>query len=391
METEDFIPFAVEEEEEEVVESGTPPKKAKVQQQQRDKRTPVNLSLLRAKPCWLSAECARQHRYGHVIERLSREISDFCAWMMPTVEEEQARKACIRRVEEITTKLFPGSELKVFGSQETGLYLPTSDIDLVIFTTNAFIEKPPLKRLARAIDQAGIAEKGSIKTISKARVPIVKFQDHATGYPVDVSFNTETGTESAALIKKALATYPALQPLVILLKWFLEQRGLNEVFTGGLGSYSTMLLTWSFLQHHPLIMAGCIAPEQNLAVLLLDLLELYGRLFNYERVGISLLDGGRFFDKRDRGWTQANKPNLLCLEDPQSPDHDIGKSSFNWSAVRQSFEHALLVLLAALAEWESLERRRPHDAAQQSILASIVSIPDRIQRHRYFVQHTTNT
>ena len=46
--------------------------------------------------------------------------------------------------------------------------------------------------------------------------------------------------------------YPSLQYLVLVLKQFLLQRDLNEVFTGGISSYSLILLTVSFLQVCPL-------------------------------------------------------------------------------------------------------------------------------------------
>jgi len=42
--------------------------------------------------------------------------------------------------------------------------------------------------------------------------------------------------------------YPNLKYLVLVLKQFLLQRDLNEVFTGGISSYSLIYLTVSFLQ-----------------------------------------------------------------------------------------------------------------------------------------------
>lgn len=39
-----------------------------------------------------------------------------------------------------------------------------------------------------------------------------------------------------------------LPPLIFILKQFLLQRDLNEVFTGGIGSYSLTLMAISFLQ-----------------------------------------------------------------------------------------------------------------------------------------------
>ena len=41
---------------------------------------------------------------------------------------------------------------------------------------------------------------------------------------------------------------PPLRPLVLVLKFFLAQRGLNETFTGGVGSYMLQLMVVSFLQ-----------------------------------------------------------------------------------------------------------------------------------------------
>jgi len=42
--------------------------------------------------------------------------------------------------------------------------------------------------------------------------------------------------------------FPALHCLVLVLKQFLNQRDLNDVYTGGLGSYSLILLIVSFFQ-----------------------------------------------------------------------------------------------------------------------------------------------
>jgi non-canonical poly(A) RNA polymerase PAPD5/7 len=47
---------------------------------------------------------------------------------------------------------------------------------------------------------------------------------------------------------KAEGSGGALRPLVILLKTFLIQRKLNEVFTGGMGSYGLFVLVASFLK-----------------------------------------------------------------------------------------------------------------------------------------------
>ena len=49
-------------------------------------------------------------------------------------------------------------------------------------------------------------------------------------------------------LQEFMQEYPNLPYLVLVLKQFLLQRDLNEVFTGGISSYSLILLTVSFLQ-----------------------------------------------------------------------------------------------------------------------------------------------
>lgn len=58
------------------------------------------------------------------------------------------------------------------------------------------------------------------------------------------------GVKSAELIKSFMIKYPVLPKLVYVLKQFLLERDLNEVFTGGISSYSLILLCISFLQLH---------------------------------------------------------------------------------------------------------------------------------------------
>jgi len=58
----------------------------------------------------------------------------------------------------------------------------------------------------------------------------------------------QNGVRSAKLITDFKAKFPVLAPLVMVLKHFLLERDLNEVFTGGISSYSLILLTISFLQ-----------------------------------------------------------------------------------------------------------------------------------------------
>jgi DNA polymerase sigma len=199
----------------------------------------------------------------------------------------------------------------------------SSDIDLVILSNSmAYSDKVNvLHALANTIKRAGITSKVTI--IAKAKVPIVKFISTHGRFNVDISINQANGVISGQIINGFLSDPHcggmALRSLVMITKAFLSQRSMNEVFTGGLGSYGIVCLAVSFLQMHPKIRKGEIDAEKNLGVLVIEFFELYGCYFNYDEVGISVREGGSYFNKRQRGWHDYYKNNMLSIEDPVDP------------------------------------------------------------------------
>lgn len=182
-----------------------------------------------------------------------------------------------------------------------------------------------LHALANTLKRSGITSRVTI--IAKAKVPIVKFVTTHGRFNVDISINQANGVVGGEMVIGFLRDMHgnggkgsmALRSLVMIAKAFLSQRSMNEVYTGGLGSYSIVCLAVSFLQMHPKIRRGEIDAEKNLGVLVMEFFELYGCYFNYEEVGISVRDGGTYFSKRQRGWYDYYKGNLLSIEDPADP------------------------------------------------------------------------
>ncbi|XP_038899128.1 terminal nucleotidyltransferase 4B [Benincasa hispida] len=271
--------------------------------------------------------------------QLHKEIVDFSEFLSPTEEERVARDNAVERVFSVVKHIWPHCKVEVFGSFQTGLYLPTSDIDVVILGSG--IPKPQLglQALSRALSQKGIAKK--IQVIGKARVPIIKFVEKLSGISFDISFDVQNGPKAADFIKGAISKWPPLRPLCLILKVFLQQRELNEVYSGGLGSYALLTMLMAMLQsfngpHSSL--------EHNLGVLLVHFFDFYGRKLNTSDVGVSCNAGGIFFSKSYRGFMTKGRPCLLSIEDPQAPDNDIGKNSFNYFQIRSAFAMAFSIL-----------------------------------------------
>lgn len=162
-------------------------------------------------------------------DRLHTEIEQFYAHMIPTRTEHALRVKVVTRIESVVLAMWPDAHVEVFGSFRTGLYLPTSDIDLVVL---GIWDQLPLRTLETELLACGIAEPNSVRVLDKASVPIIKLTDRESQVKVDISFNMESGVRSAELIKDYKRKYPVLSKLVLVLKQFLLQRDLNEVFTG---------------------------------------------------------------------------------------------------------------------------------------------------------------
>lgn len=185
---------------------------------------------------------------------LHKEIIDFVQYIAPNAEEHWVREVVVSKVRNIILSMWPECQVRnkrvhsncqilVFGSFATALYLPTSDIDVVVFGKWSEL---PLNTVELLLRNSQIASE--IKVLSKATVPIVKMTDADSGLHVDISFNMYSSLRAADFINRCVVDYPCLRYLVFILKQFLFQRDLNEVWTGGISSYGLVLMCISFLQ-----------------------------------------------------------------------------------------------------------------------------------------------
>jgi DNA polymerase sigma len=155
----------------------------------------------------------------------------------------------ISRTEKLITNLhgFRNAQVHVFGSTESDLMLPSSDIDLCVLAGNDnHNAKRSVFTLANAFRNCGTAR--DVTAIAHARVPIVKFTDKITGLSLDICFDNPTATEGGKLKRSRMHDLPALKPLVLVIKQFLAVRQMNETFSGGVGSFLVLMMVSNFLK-----------------------------------------------------------------------------------------------------------------------------------------------
>ena len=266
---------------------------------------------------WLQSVNDRGHEAPGT--SLHNEVIDFHEWVKPRDFEHVVRADLITRLQKAFERLEPGGRLKPFGSFAAGLYLPTGDMDLVFlrssfrgtrFSSNGKLAKPKIEivnTFAKFIRNKGLAL-GMVKPILHAKVPIIKFVERVSGLKVDLSFDNDTGVIANETFHKWKIQYPAMPILVSVIKHFLMMRGLNDVAFGGLGGFSIICLVTSFVQHFP-----STSQPQNLGLMLLELFNLYGNLFNRHDVAIRL-DPPTYISKVWRRQSCKRTTNMRCRE-----------------------------------------------------------------------------
>jgi non-canonical poly(A) RNA polymerase PAPD5/7 len=305
-----------------------------------------------------------------VYHRLHIEIIDFVEYIKPRPYEHAVRRFVIQRVRDVARRLFHDTDVRVFGSFAAELYLPTSDVDLVIISrdfarteTPKYDAKKRLWGFKAALQNARIAAPNSIQVIANAKVPLVKFKDAITGFSVDVSFENKTGLVANGTFNSWRERYPCLPLLLTLVKQFLAMRGLNEVYIGGVGSFTLTCLLVSLFQQLPSVASGDINPSDNLGIMLLEFLELYGKRFNTRRVGIRVDDIAPGYFRRDELYPMPPRPKpqdefLLAIQDPNVPSNNISRSSYMIELVLECFGDAYDVLTAQMAAMDVMDFER---------------------------------
>jgi len=330
-------------------------------------------------------ECpwVREGGYTSDVVGLHHEIRDFLKYISPTDKEKRMREQVVKRIQSVILDLWPYARVEVFGSYKTGLYLPTSDVDLVVFGRWPYV---PLRTLEKAFISAEVADAEGIQVIDKAAVPIIKVVDKATEVRVDISFNMPNSILAVELVKAYLEKFPNLRYLVFILKQFLNQRDLNEVYFGGVSSYSLVLMAISFLQLHP--RADARAIRANLGVLLLEFFELYGVNFNYNNVCIRIKDGGGYIQKSDfyRCEVKQRCPEKgLSIEDPYTRGNDISRGSYHSDKCAASFEKALFALQNVVMPGRT-QAQRNVKRRTASILVNVIQLSPELVAYRRWIE-----
>lgn len=230
----------------------------------------------------------------------------------------------------------------LFGSYETGLSLPWSDLDLILISKNLpskhdeNFTKEKLKEIQNLLSKANWVDKDTLKMVNYRAFPYLKFStDEKHGFmKVNLTIKDikNKGYECAKLTCRFLNSYKNMEPLVLVLKNLMYYSktlfSLSDYYDGqkeNLNSYSIVLMVVFFIQYQ--IMQLNIQTVNNpeyLGELFVGLLQYYNKYetdeFVFVRTGIEdILENVDFLELKE------SKRSLVIIDPLNHKNNVFGK------------------------------------------------------------------
>ena len=262
----------------------------------------------------------------------------------------------------INTSLKPYNiiNLIVYGSQASGLSLPESDIDLLLVycdSTNSLDKF--ISELYNILLSSNKFD--SVTSLPKASSPLIKIEykvnpqlkyDEISLVHMDISFhnvhlnkNNIFFTPSLLIVKyiqKSVEYLPQSKNVIMVIKKYLKNLGLNNYYTGGLNSFSIFLMVFAFYKYELKILGNDRVNDFYIGQFLVQFLDFYSK-FNFNDYIININQDMPFIIKDSSKLTTGNdnikqqeNVNAVIL-DPFTLNN-IACNSFRISEIQQKFD-----------------------------------------------------
>jgi non-canonical poly(A) RNA polymerase PAPD5/7 len=274
--------------------------------------------------------------------KLHYEILDFYKFIQLTDTEIKLRNKTFNEIKDIIELNFPNYKCSLYGSFITGLSLPNSDIDILI--TRKDEEKEKINLQKNLLEIYTILKQKNIFTdleMINAKVPIITGLYISTKIHVDISLFKKNGVDAAEIINKIIAIYPEIRPLMLLIKYVIRQRNLNQIYTGGISSFIIFTLLYYYIADSRKIIESEISNNNGekerlltLGHLLVGFFNFYAFEFRYEKFGISISNGCHLYKREDEA------KYILSVKNFEDESQDMGVNCFNYSKILDVFKLA---------------------------------------------------
>ena len=150
----------------------------------------------------------------------------------------------------IEKTFFNEYKIEMFGSFTNGLFLPHSDLDIVVVPSTPELPTNTLEKVCSLVCKMPIV----IETtkVFNANFPILKLKTKNGSLIIKIDITVHVskhkGKECSQLIGYFLGKYPEIKPVFLVLKQLMYVCEFNEPFKGGIGSYALFLMVVYYYQ-----------------------------------------------------------------------------------------------------------------------------------------------
>jgi len=295
------------------------------------------------------------------------------------------RRDLVARFTALIASFNAGATVSPVGSCVTGLYLPTSDIDMVLTfhdQSKRWYTGTILASFEQKIRTSGFSSQ--IISVLHASVPLLRITDAITGIDIDLTESDSHAFEATRQVTKWMTATDAqlVKTLVLVVKLFLSIRRCGTTYTGGVNSY---LLVWMVIAWVKLDMPTAQVPnvvnggvdalaqamealstktttgsgatpvnagvqlsitQADLGAALIAFFEFWGSKFDYRYKGITFSPEPTYMNKV----MNYRQTYLLSICDPANTAVDMGAKAYAIKHVKASFEEAYLILNRTVGE-----------------------------------------
>lgn len=307
------------------------------------------------------------------------------------------RRDLVQRFTYLIASFKMNASVRTVGSYVTGLYLPTSDIDMVL-THDRYpligYSESRLYVLIEKIRKSGFASK--VDDVLAASVPLIRITDKVTGIQIDLTSADEHSVKATEAVQEWLQPSSPMKPLLFVVKMFLSIRSCGATYTGGLNSYALfwMVVAWVKLEmpkKKPLAIydydqlssftaafeglsvskkttSSSASEKVDLGELLIKFLKFYAEEFDYYTKAINIKPIPAYCAKI---YPYSRYPTtqryLLSIYDPADVLVDMGSKAYGIKHIQASFK----VAYQSLANLE-IKRKSGQRVGESGILGSVL-------------------
>ncbi len=220
---------------------------------------------------------------------------------------------------------YKGCSLELYGSFATGLCLPTSDIDLMIAGGGIDTQWYPTEVLAviesQLENRKQIVEKCElIKSVSMPVLKVMCNKDYNyLNVDITVKDSKHKGLDCVGFVKECIAAYPIMESVILALKQMLLVANMSNPYTGGVGSYSIILMLVECVQRFYQTLDGIDDGD-----LLLSFFYMYGSTEVPFRIDPQR-PGSKKLIPNDYIEVEKDVPLII---DPLTQNNNVSKSSY---------------------------------------------------------------